>query len=417
MKRLALLLSLVGTVGAWAGPAEAAPWCGSAATQDRPPAVTGSFVHVVYAFPNDGADRSGEVLPVIAADVEQIESWWRGQDPIRLPRFDVTPFPCGLQPDLTVLRLPQSAGQLASGPRTSLMVGSLGAAGLGSTFGKYLVYYDGPVLAANVCGQAGRSADSGPSYAFVYLAACAGVPPSTTAAHELLHALGALPAGATHPCPNDDGHPCDSQQDVLYPRASGAALEQLVLDVGRDDYYGHAGSWFDLQDSLWVRKLDAQVTLTVSVTGGGRVVSLQPGPECTATCSAEWDAGTRIILQPVAGAGRRFVHWSGACRGSGQCELSLAASAAASAFFAPARFRLAVSVAGRGVVRSSPAGLTCRPRCAATFTSYRGVRLQARPAKGWRFARWTGACAGTRRTCIVPMTAAAAARATFARRP
>jgi len=69
----------------------------------------------------------------------------------------------------------------------------------------------------------------------VYLGACTDVPNASVAAHELLHALSALPDGAPHPCSlEDDGHPCDSQQDILYPFASGALPQGLVLDVGRD---------------------------------------------------------------------------------------------------------------------------------------------------------------------------------------
>ena len=37
------------------------------------------------------------------------------------------------------------------------------------------------------------------------------------AAHELIHNFGALSTGAPHACPEDDGHPCDSTSDILYP--------------------------------------------------------------------------------------------------------------------------------------------------------------------------------------------------------
>lgn len=374
-------------------------------------------MHLVYALPSDGADRSGELVPRMAADAESIDTWWRSQDPSRAPSFDVTPFTCGLQPDITVVRLPQSAAQLApiQSRAASITVG-VEAAGLGSRYGKYVVYYDGPSDDDHVCGQAGGRPESGPSYALVYLATCTDVPTETTAAHELLHALGALPSGALHSCSaSDRGHPCDSEQDLLYPFASGAPLSALLLDVGRDDYYAHAGSWFDLQDSAWLRMLDAQVALAVSVQGSGRVTTVQPGPDCTATCSVDWNRGSIVMLQAEAAAGRRLLRWGGACRGDGACSVTLNAPASVSAVFGPASFRLSVSVAGKGVVRSVPAGITCRGRCSAAFTSYKPVRLRATPAKGWRFARWSGACTGRRSTCAVPLNKAAAARAVFAR--
>ena len=226
--------------GGWAAPGRAAPWCGTVAPADRPQAVAGSFVHVVYAFPSEGADRSAQLAPQISADVDEIDAWWRGQDPTRVPRFDVVPFSCGLQADVSAVRLPQTSAQLAPiGGRAAQVAASLAAMRLGSPFGKYLVYYDGPSNDPTVCGQSGLAPFSGPTYAFVYLASCAGVPSAAVAAHELIHALGALPPGAPHPCRNDAGHPCDSMQDILYPFASGQPLLAQLLDVGRDDYYGH----------------------------------------------------------------------------------------------------------------------------------------------------------------------------------
>ena len=38
---------------------------------------------------------------------------------------------------------------------------------------------------------------------------------------------------------------------------SGNELETHVLDSGRDDYYGHAGTWPDVQDSLFLERLDS----------------------------------------------------------------------------------------------------------------------------------------------------------------
>jgi len=405
-------------LGGWAKPADAAPWCGTLGTGDRAQVIGGPFVHVVYAIPGDGADHSAEFGQRISDDVDQITAWWTGQDPTRAPRFDVTPFSCGNQVDLTLVRLPQSGAQLApsQGRAASLATGVM-AAGLGSAFGKYLVYYDGPANDPDLCGQGGGAEDAGPDYAFVYATACTDVPTAAIAAHELLHSLSALPQGAPHACSaDDDGHPCDSTQDVLYPFASGDPLSSLVLDVGHDDYYAHSGNWFDIQDSIWLTHVGDQAPLTISVRGGGRVVSLAPSPDCTATCSVDWNRGATVQLEGIPAAGKRFVRWSGGCTGTGACTVRVGAPTSVGAFFAPARFRLDVGVTGQGLVRSAPRGLACRVRCAISFTSYKAVRLTAVPAKGWRFSRWTGSCTGRRTICSVPMTKAASARAVFARR-
>ena len=371
----------------------------------------------MYAIPSDGADHSADFARRINEDVDQITAWWTGQDPTRAPRFDLTPFSCGNQVDLTLVRLPQAGTQLAphQGRARSLTAGVM-TAGLGSAYGKYLVYYDGPADEPNLCGEGGGAEDAGPDYAFVYTAACTDVPTAAIAAHELLHALSALPDGAPHACSGDDGHPCDSLADVLYPFASGDPLASLILDVGRDDYYGHSGNWFDIQDSIWLAHVGDQASLSISVRGGGRVVSLEPSPDCTATCSVEWNRGAKVQLEGIPAAGKRFVRWSGGCTGTGDCTVTVGGRTSVGAFFAPARFRLAVALSGNGLVRSTPRGLACRVSCAVSFTSYKAVRLTAAPATGWRFSRWTGSCTGTRPTCTVPMTKAASARAVFVRR-
>jgi hypothetical protein len=67
--------------------------------------------------------------------------------------------------------------------------------------------------------------------------------------------LGAVDSGAPHVCLG--GHVCDVPNDLLASRLLGLELEGLVLDGGRDDYYGHAGTWTDVQDSLFLERLDS----------------------------------------------------------------------------------------------------------------------------------------------------------------
>ena len=101
---------------------------------------------------------------------------------------------------------------------------------------------------------------------------------------------------------------------------------------------------------------------------------------------------------------------------TGDCTVTVGGPTSVGAFFATARFRLNLAVAGKGLVRSTPRGLACRGRCGFSFTSYKAVRLNATAAKGWRFSRWTGSCTGKQPSCSVPMTKAASARAVFVRR-
>jgi hypothetical protein len=415
MRGAALAVAVVGLLAGVAGEqALAAPWCGTTTTEDRPATVTGRPIRVVYAIPSDGADRSAERAATISADVDEIGAWWRAQDSSREPRFDRVGFGCGPQADILVLRLPHDSAALSAGGARfeRIAEGVLDATGR-SRHEKHVVFYDGSVSEADTCGQGGGSADGG-GVAIVYLAACTDVPSAVVAAHELLHAFGALPdSGPPHPCPGDSGHPCDSTADVLYPKASGASLGSLVLDQGRDDYYGHAGGWLDVQDSAWLR-LSQQVELTVAVTGRGSVESDVPGLDCDSRCVTGWDAGSVVTLGARAGYGQRFVRWSGPCSGSGGCEVTLGAAQSVGAFFAPERFGLVVSLTGKGTV--SGAGTPCRiARCVRAATSFEPLRLRAKAATGWRFVGWSGGCARRTVTCTLPMAKAISVRARFVR--
>jgi hypothetical protein len=398
-----------------ANAARSATWCGTTTTQDRPPALTGRSIRVIYAYPSDGGDRSARLAPQLSADVDAIDAWWLAQDPAREPRFDRVAFACGPQADILTLRLSDTAATLQSSAVRGDRIEAQATATTGrSPYEKLLVYYDGPVDDADLCGE-GAGTPGGEGVAMVYLGACTDIPSANIAAHELLHSFGALPAGAPHACPETPGHPCDSETDVLYPFAvPGTTLASLVLDVGRDDYYGHAGGWPDLQDSPWLRLVSQQIRLTLAIAGHGSVESDVPGVDCTASCGTDWDAGSVVALEPLAGNGQRFVRWSGACTGTGRCEVKLDAVRSVAALFAPDRFGLVVAVAGKGKVAG--AGAPCAAsRCVRTARSYTPLRLRATPAKGWRLAGWSGACTGRAATCTVPMTKAAAVRARFVR--
>jgi hypothetical protein len=55
----------------------------------------------------------------------------------------------------------------------------------------------------------------------------------------------------------------------------------------------------------------------------------------------------------------------------------------------------------------------CTPHCRAVVVFGSALRLRAVPAKGWKFAGWSGGCAGLRLTCAPSTRAAVAVHATF----
>lgn len=419
MRRL-VLLAIAGAA-LWGAPgAFAAGWCGTGeSSSDLPDLVTGPQIHAVYAVPSDGADTFATGAPLLADDLASITAWWQGQDSTRIPRIDVAPFDGTTCADISFVRLPDPTSKWANmgaGAAFALISSDLFGAGFNDPYKKYYVYFDGPVVEADVCGTGAGTFDSGPSFAVVWLSACPDVPTAAIGAHELLHALGALPAGAPNACTAQDnplgaypdpGHPCDSPTDVLYPVTTGAPLTSLVLDFNHDDYYAHSGTWLDIQDSPWLHRLDLpQYALTVGISGSGAVKSDQPGLVCTASCVTQWDSGSPVSLNAAASRQSHFVGWRGSCTGTGPCFVTIGAPRAVTAVFGPARIGVTVSAAGKGRV-------TCAPACSRSFHAGTSLRLRAVPGKGWRFVRWSGACKGTHPTCRPSTNYTLAARATF----
>jgi hypothetical protein len=268
VKRLLVGLAAVAALG-WAGPAEAStplPWCGtgSSAVDRLPDSTPGFAIHVAYVRPVGAPDRLAEWAPRIVGDVAAIDAWWRSQDTARAPRFDLFPFACSSpfgQLDISDVILPQLAGDIDNAFETLRFV-LAEAHGFIQPEKAYLVYFDGqvdqPALEDEICGAGDTPAGGLPAIAVVFLDACAAewnTLRPVVAAHELGHALGAVTGSAPNTC--FQGHVCDSPDDLMNSSLNGRELESHVLDAGRDDYYAHPGRWPDIQDSLFLERLDS----------------------------------------------------------------------------------------------------------------------------------------------------------------
>jgi len=65
------------------------------------------------------------------------------------------------------------------------------------------------------------------------------------------------------------------------------------------------------------------VTVTLSGTGAGRVVSTPGGIDCPGSCSADFGEGLNIQLDVIELPGSDFLGWSGDCQGNGPCFLNM----------------------------------------------------------------------------------------------
>jgi hypothetical protein len=330
--RVIACVAVACTIGLTTGTAEpAASACGNGKADSVE--IGGRVVRVMLVVPADSSVEQAAVIARITAATMEVASWWRQQDPTREPRFESQPAPCGSTVRIRTLRLPDAEAVLEPFPgRAARISAAVVEAGNGSPYVKTLAYYPGRV-SGPTCGQGDGELD-GQAVGIVFLEACGGVPTETIAVHELLHALGAAPA--SHACGSSSAHVCDSANDVLFPVAHHVPLEELTLDVGRDDYYGHTGRWPDVRDSRWLRHVDDQVLLTTIVEGRGVVAGAISGSRCDASCQVSWDRGTFVPLTAVPAPGSRFLGWSGACSGTGQCNLDLRASTTLRATFVTA---------------------------------------------------------------------------------
>ena len=119
-----------------------------------------------------------------------------------------------------------------------------------------------------------------------------------------------------------------------------------------------------------------------------------------------------VTLNASAAAGWTFTGWSGACTGTGACDVTMSHNQSVSATFTQNVYTLTVSATGSGTVTSTDGFINCPGFCSHSYLSYTQVTLNANPAAGWALSAWSGACSGTG-ACVVTMTQSLSVGATF----
>ena len=155
----------------------------------------------------------------------------------------------------------------------------------------------------------------------------------------------------------------------------------------------------------------AQLSVSLTGSGGGTISSSPPGISCGQTCTASFNSGTTVTLTATPNSGNTFLGWSGACTGTGPCQVSLSGASTVSATFTQL-VPLTVSEQGSGTVTSSPPGINCPQTCSAGFTSGTTVTLAAVGNNGNNFDGWSSPCSGTN-TCTVTLNSPTSVEASF----
>jgi uncharacterized repeat protein (TIGR03803 family) len=126
----------------------------------------------------------------------------------------------------------------------------------------------------------------------------------------------------------------DSSGNVLVTGVEASTNFPVTSNAFQSTYAGGT-------DDAFLAMVSAVTTfpLTVSVTGTGTgtVTSSPMGINCGTICSTTFASGT-VALTANAGAGSTFTGWSGACSGTGVCNVTMNAAQSVTATFAPPVF-------------------------------------------------------------------------------
>jgi hypothetical protein len=216
---------------------------------DRPDEANGSQVHILYVLPSDGADRLLDVNGTLANTIGSWQTWFAGQTGGR--RFRLDTFGGAL--DVSFVRLTRTDAVMKSYGAfvRDTIERELTTRGFTVATKVYAVYYDGGSTWA--CGGGAWPPGLPGRVAVMYLQGTpAGAPgcntnPFATSAssapgymefgmiHEIIHTLGFVASNA--PRQTLSGH-VPEPNDLMYAGSAPWALPNLVLDLGRNDYYG-----------------------------------------------------------------------------------------------------------------------------------------------------------------------------------
>ncbi len=163
------------------------------------------------------------------------------------------------------------------------------------------------------------------------------------------------------------------------------------------------------------------LTVTITGSGSGTVISEPPGINCPGTCSHLFNFDEKILLKAKQSPTSKIVKWVG-CESEPskkECSVTLSTSLSVTVEFEEfPQKTLGVSVAGSGsgVVRSEPPnpGIECGMKCSHAYNEGAIVELVAQPIDATSvFQGWSGAgCSGTG-PCIVTLGEDSEVTATF----
>ncbi|MEP7274900.1 MAG: hypothetical protein ABI812_01010, partial [Betaproteobacteria bacterium] len=297
-------------------------------------------VKVWYVLPSDGADEGLDTNGAIAKSVAVGLNWLRGQTGGRTFRVDTH----NGDLDIGFFRMAKTDAQIAA---TGAFVrdeieAALDAAGLTQANRLDLVYYGGSSMFAGGGGAAPQFGLVG-SVGALYLKGvipgflpCGANPlaPTETSppgywefswVHEMTHVMGFVAACAPHQVLN--GHVGDSPTDLMY--AGTQPWVPSVLDLNRDDYFGHGrAGCADLANAAYLKSVDesnALIAIEYFHTGFSHYFITALAAEIAALDGGQFAGWQRT--------GRAFRVWTSGAGLAGVCRFFTTAFAPKSSHF------------------------------------------------------------------------------------
>lgn len=204
-----------------------------------------------------------------------------------------------------------------------------------------------------------------------------------------------LPGGSEEPCAADylEG----TEVEVLAAPEAGSTFDEFNAENGGEcsgatcvvtmSTDRSVNAKFDLEQH--------ELSVTKSGTGTGAVTSAPAGIDCGATCSALFDHNTVVTLTADADPGSEFVEWSGACTGSGSCEVTMSEAKSVDAQFDLESHTLTIDEpgAGSGTVACEDNGSPAS--CAGPFLDGHTIKVTATATGGSSLTELVGAGSAT----------------------
>jgi uncharacterized repeat protein (TIGR03803 family) len=175
-----------------------------------------------------------------------------------------------------------------------------------------------------------------------------------------------------------------------------------LLQASDGNFYGLTSGGGPNYDGTFYQFFTTGKTLYLSTSGDGAVTSTDGIINCPGTCSHVYPNNTQVTLNASPAQGSVFTGWSGACSGTGPCNVDMTQDQMVSATFLPL-YTLTVTTTGSGSIQSSDGFINCPGTCTHVYVANTPINLTAYPAPGWSIDHWTGSCIWNGPTCYFSM--------------